>query len=212
MSLPKSQNGYPANQPSLVIRQRVPGTLVDLTIKRGDVGELLLHFASWFDANVEDIDNARGALDDWGYAERPVRGSRDVLSNHASGTAIDLNATKHPLGQRGTFTNKQAKAIRNQLKVYDGCIRWGGDYENRADEMHFEIDRPLAEVSAVARKLRKEADPMTPLLADLRALAKKYGVSLVYVARVALFGSSSTKGSARYIAVRTARALLKPFK
>lgn len=55
-------------------------------------------------------------------------------------------------------------------------------------------------------------DPMQQLLTDLRALAKKHGVSLLYLARVALFGTSSTKGSPRFIAVRSARALLKPFK
>jgi hypothetical protein len=211
MTAPKSQNGYPANDPSLVAKQPVPGTKVDVTVKRGDAGYLLLHLASWFDLHVEDIDNARGALDDWGYAERPIRGSATEISNHASGTAIDLNATKHPLGKRGTFTRAQTKAIRAQLKEYDGCIRWGGDYSGRADEMHFEIVRPLAACSTVARKLRaEEVSPLDAILTDLKALAKKHGVSLVYLARVALFGSRST--GVRAAAVRVARAALKPFK
>src|SRR5690606_27057234 len=87
----------------------------------------------------EDIDNARGALDDWGYAERPIRGS-SVISNHASGTAIDLNATKHPLGASGTFTSTQVTRIREILAVTRNHVRWGGDYTGRKDEMHFEIN------------------------------------------------------------------------
>jgi hypothetical protein len=41
------------------------------------------------------------------------------------------------LGKRGTFTDEQEKVIREIAAKY-GC-RWGGDYKNRADEMHFEI-------------------------------------------------------------------------
>src|SRR5699024_11367681 len=73
----------------------------------------------------------------WGYAERKIRGGAS-LSNHASGTAIDLNAPRHYLGARGTFTKKQVRAIRKILSDVGGVIRWGGDYRNRKDEMHFE--------------------------------------------------------------------------
>ena len=66
-----------------------------------------------------------------------IRGSTDSLSNHSSGTAIDLNAIKHPLGKRNTFTDKQEIIIR-QIAAKYGC-KWGGDWK-RADEMHFEID------------------------------------------------------------------------
>src|SRR5687767_14269420 len=92
-----SQNGWGANDRSVVSRRTIPGTEVGLTVRNGPAGDLLLEVASHFDRYVQDIDNARGALDDWGYAERPIRGAR-ALSNHASGTAIDLNATKWPLG------------------------------------------------------------------------------------------------------------------
>lgn len=79
-------------------------------------------------------------LDDWGYAYRAIRGQEDAgnLSNHASGTAVDLNATKHPLGKRNTFTDEQEIKIQALAAKYG--LRWGGDYKNRADEMHFEIN------------------------------------------------------------------------
>lgn len=53
-------------------------------------------------------------------------------------------------------------------------------------------------------------DRMALILTDLRATADKHKVSLVYLARVALFGAKST--GHRAVAVRAARALLKPYK
>lgn len=151
-----SQNGYSANDESLIKTWLIPGTTRKIRLRADDCGFLLTHFAAWFDKAIETIDND-GELDDWGYAERTVRGSATTLSNHASGTAIDLNAPEHPLGVRGTFTETQEAMVRAQLRVYEGCIRWGGDYANRADEMHWEINRPYDEVARVARKLRAPA-------------------------------------------------------
>src|SRR5690348_2527440 len=99
----------------------------------GSAGFLLAHLATRFDRRVEGL--TEPVLDDWAYAYRPVRGY-EVLSNHASGTAIDLNATDHPLGVTGTFTAKEQTTIHKILERYDECIRWGGDYVNRKDSMH----------------------------------------------------------------------------
>lgn len=145
-----SQNGWSANDISQTANYTIGNGRV-VRLRRGDAGYLLKHFADWFDKNIEDID--QGA-DDWGYAERTIRGDATTVSNHASGTALDLNATKHPLGQRGTFTAAKAFKIRAQLKTYQGAIRWGGDYTNRADEMHFEINTNPATVGKVATNIR----------------------------------------------------------
>ena len=111
---------------------------------------LLIGFAEEFHALIEPIDE--GTLDDWGYAFRNVRGSTDKLSNHSSGTAIDLNATKHALGKVGTFPNDKVPMIRALAKKYG--LRWGGDYKSRADEMHFEIDLSEAKVAALIGSLK----------------------------------------------------------
>jgi HK97 family phage portal protein len=50
--------------------------------------------------------------DDWGYAERPIRGST-VVSNHASGTAIDLNATCWTLGQPASVNLDRGRSPRS---------------------------------------------------------------------------------------------------
>lgn len=155
-----SQNGYPANDESLIQTFTIPGSGRKIRLRRGAAGALLVHFASWFHANIEPLDT--GQLDDWGYAERPIRGqgvqydadgNAINLSNHASGTAEDLNATRHPLGKRRTFSAADAAKIRAELKNYDGCIRWGGDYVKRADEMHYEIVRSESACRAVLDKL-----------------------------------------------------------
>ncbi|GAA4075799.1 M15 family metallopeptidase [Nocardioides kongjuensis] len=152
-----SQNGYPALDgrvtgplPRLRV-WRIPGTGRHLALRDGSTGFLLVHLAMWFDRKVEDID--AGVWDEWGYAFRPVRGYV-ALSNHASGTAMDLNATQHPLGRADTFSPAEEKLILSRVNgFYAGCIRWGGEYRGRPDEMHFEIDRGIGACERKARAL-----------------------------------------------------------
>jgi len=152
-----SQNGYWANQIGRTKVWAIPGTDRTIRLREGAPGEVLVRFAAWFHRNVEPID--KGIYDDWGYAERTIRGSSTTLSNHASGTAMDLNATRHPLGRRGTFTPAQAAKIRAQLRAYDGVLRWGGDFKNRADEMHVEVVKDVAACEALIRKLNAQQKP-----------------------------------------------------
>ena len=102
-------------------------------------------FASEFHELIEPIDE--GTFDDWGYAYRMVRGTTDKLSNHSSGTAIDLNATRHALGKVGTFPAEKVPMIRALAKKYG--LKWGGDYVNRKDEMHFEVEVSAAKAKAL---------------------------------------------------------------
>ena len=157
-----SQNGYTANTASLMQQFTVPGTDRKVTLRKGAPGQLLVTFAAWFDKNIESVDG--GILDDWGYANRPIRGSTTGLSNHASGTALDINAPRHPLGKAGTFTPAQAAKIRAELKRYDGAIRWGGDYSGRKDEMHFEIHADVATCERVLAKVTAPQVTQAPVL------------------------------------------------
>jgi hypothetical protein len=142
----KSQNGWPASKDQKEIDIqifKIKGTDRKMRLQK-DAGVILTAFAAEFHAQVEPIDE--GVFDDWAYAYRDVRGSDSDLSNHASGTAIDLNATKHPLHAENTFTKQQARIIRELCSKYG--IRWGGDYAKRKDEMHFEIVETPDEVKA----------------------------------------------------------------
>lgn len=151
--MPKSQNGWEANDVTLTDVQTIPGTQRKIRLRKGAAGFLLRRVAAFIDREVENIDEP--TQDDWGYAERPIRGSSTTLSNHASGTAIDVNATKHPLGATGTWTAAQKKKIHAHLNEYDGVIRWGEDYTKRKDGMHFEIVADAAAVQAVYAELTK---------------------------------------------------------
>jgi len=156
-----SANGYPVldsgtTGPLPRLRKwEIPQVKRHLLARDGSGGFLLIHLALWFSEEVEDLDNEK-TWDDWGWAARPIRGS-STISNHASGTAIDLNATKHPMGvpTRNTFSRAEIIRIHNRLKMYTGCIRWGGDYSGRPDAMHWELDRPLRQVEKKARELCK---------------------------------------------------------
>ena len=159
--MPTCQNGWPVIATSRTTgplpRLRkwvVPGTGRTLSIRDGSAGFVLIHLALWFHENIERLGD--GIWDEWGWAYRPVRGSSSGFSNHAGGVAVDLNATRHPLGQRGTFTKAQTTAIRAELGRYDGAIRWGGDYVNRPDEMDFEINAPLATVRRVLAEVEDD--------------------------------------------------------
>lgn len=150
-----SQNGWVASPSPSVIhveRFRVPRIepAIFLTVRR-EVAPILLNVARRYHRRVDELDNK--LHDDGGYNYRTIAGS-SVLSNHASGTAIDLNWSKYPRGQRRmTFRQREAcRAIVDRFEV----IRWGGDWPGAMiDEMHFEIAPgvSLTDVRRVVRKL-----------------------------------------------------------
>lgn len=151
MKLLQSSNGWPASQDRDAIGIKsyaIPGTSIKIACAE-KVAPLVVGFCADFHQYIEPI--AGGQLDDWGYSFRNVRGSTDKLSNHSSGTAIDLNATHHPLGKVGTFPAEKVPMIRALAKKYG--MTWGGDYRNRKDEMHFEINLSPAKVAALIVKL-----------------------------------------------------------
>ena len=152
----------------------LPGVDRKLKARDGSAGFLLAHLALWFDNKVEVLD--RGKYDDWGWAARDVRGS-STPSNHSSGTAIDLNATQHPMGvpTARTFTKSEIALIHKRLDFYNDCIRWGGDYKSRPDAMHFEINKGMPAVEARARKLTKSGRGKALIEANPGARAVIFG-------------------------------------
>src|SRR5690625_635907 len=118
-------------------------------VRKGDAYTVLDELCRRFNNEVEKINPAHS----WGWAYRPVRGAT-VVSEHAAGTAIDLNAPKHPLGRQGTFTRSQVNKINQILRDLDGAVRWGGNYAGRKDEMHFELQGGVKKLAAVAKKIK----------------------------------------------------------
>ncbi len=149
-----SYNGYPASKdPAEINIKSYPVKGTDRKLRCAEsVGPLLAAFAAEFHELIEPIDE--GTFDDWGYAYRMVRGNPTKLSCHSSGTAIDLNATKHPLGKYDTFAAEKVPMIRALAKKYG--LKWGGDFKTRPDDMHFEVEISTIKAKQLITKLGLE--------------------------------------------------------
>lgn len=172
---PTSYNGWPVGTPGSVIGVQnflIPGTAFVLPIRSGDVATVLLYVASRFNREVEPLE--AGQL--FGYDYRRNVNNPSVWSNHASGTAIDLNADLHPNSVKNTFTAAQVAAIHRIVTDCDGVIFWGGDYTGTVDAMHFEINVPPGDPSlpALAAKIDDAATPG-------RVISLRAGINARYV-------------------------------
>lgn len=141
-------NGFSTCNEMRIGNFRIPDTSRVIAVRK-EIAPLLVGFASEFHRFVEPITNS--PKDDWGYNCRAVRGST-VPSFHAAGLAVDLNATRHPLGRRGTFNARQRATIRALCRKYG--LRWGGDFQRRADEMHAEVALSRAQALALVERLQ----------------------------------------------------------
>ena len=144
-----SQNGWPASpSPSDVdiVTVSIPlqkGTKkIQVARKAADAMQEII---TWWDANVEPVTELGS------YNYREIRGyeGTGTLSNHSSGTAVDINASKHPLGAEGTVSAAMQALII--AKAASLGLRWGGEYRGRKDEMHFEV--VLAPTADMFRKV-----------------------------------------------------------
>lgn len=161
--MPESINGWPVIQgfgdPRLAAG-KVPGAKRNLTTRK-EVLPLFLALAADYHRWVEPIDE--GALDDWGYAYRPSRTS-SAWSNHASGTAIDLNASKegsrNPANRQWFARLGRIDQVKRIKKIYP-IVNWGGDWSDRYyDPMHWELKAGTthADVQRLIKKLGIKPD------------------------------------------------------
>lgn len=153
-----SSNGWTAGSADYlgIKSYPVPGTGTVLPMVPA-ASTMLLYVADRFNREVEKL--VTGWC--WGYSYRVISGSTS-LSNHSSGTAIDLNAPNHPLGASGTFSKEQVKTINGIVGACQGAVRWGGSYTSRKDEMHFEIDTSAAEVKRISASLGAGGSTLIP--------------------------------------------------
>jgi peptidoglycan hydrolase-like protein with peptidoglycan-binding domain len=95
-------------------------------------------FAAWEDAGLIDL------VETWAgsFVPRFVRGSSKTLSNHAWGTAFDINVAWNPRGAVPALRGRPGSVrelvpLANEFGFY-----WGGHF-GRRDGMHFEVARVL---------------------------------------------------------------------
>lgn len=149
-----SDNGWPGIDRDDTVIIQVPGSTLRLRVAPATAW-VFTEFAARFHREVECLDGQQ--LDDWGYAWRNVRGSSRSLSCHASGTAVDFNALRHPRGVKGTFSATELKALRRLLEDFEGVLKWGGDFRSPSivDEMHFQIRGTRADLLRVQANLKR---------------------------------------------------------
>jgi peptidoglycan hydrolase-like protein with peptidoglycan-binding domain len=117
-----------------------------------DLRDIFQYYVEQFFARVEKpIDTRYNVAGFWGYEYRANVNNPSSLSCHASGTAIDTNAVRHPNGSRNTFITEQYAQIGAILDELEGVLiagipgfrtpagRVGGwTSSSRPDEMHVE--------------------------------------------------------------------------
>ncbi len=150
--MPTSQNGWTA---SATLKTRViePVKGVRLRVRDDDdVAYALGWVVAQWHKRVEPVTGK--VADDWGFAYRANVNSPSSLSNHASGTAVDINATQNPNGVSLTrvMTKAQAAEVREIVAEFDGALRWGGDYRSTVDAMHVEVNVSKAKLAAAVKR------------------------------------------------------------
>jgi hypothetical protein len=90
-------------------------------------------------------------VDDWGFANRDIRGFAGIKSYHAFALAGDLEALENVLGIRATtFPIKKTREVAKLLGM-----KWGYDYQGRPDPMHFEFTGSRARARWIKSRLVK---------------------------------------------------------
>lgn len=95
-------------------------------------------WAAWEKAGLLD----RIITWDGAFVPRYIRGSRSVLSNHAFGTAFDINADFNRLGAEPAWPGKEG-CVFDLVEIANAHgFFWGGHFNKRRDGMHFELALP----------------------------------------------------------------------
>lgn len=172
-----SLNGWKVikpGKPGLVTRE-VPGTGVRLTLNK-DAAGLLLYVSARVHNEVHSISaNNKAGQDDAGYTYREARFA-DRFSNHASGTAVDLNWRRWPmLGKARSMNKKEQAAAAIIARDVKEVVVWGGNWKSIKDEMHWEIAPGVtaAQVAAFCTKNNIQADGTVVVPEPPKPVAKK---------------------------------------
>jgi len=150
-----TQNGWSRYGP--IKKYNPPQTSCNAIYLNPTAAPILLYVIRRFHNEVAGHDAS--PLQCWGFARSGPIGNSGIYSNHESGTAVDLNATHYPWGTDRMSASDEAKC-RAIVKACGGIIRWGGDYNRKLDQMHWEINDGVskAEVLAQIKKMRLNPD------------------------------------------------------
>ncbi|WP_062014044.1 hypothetical protein [Streptomyces hygroscopicus] len=133
----------------------VPGTGLNVSVRKGDIATVLVHVIRRFHYEVDTLGlhGEPNPIEGW-MAPSAVRDSRLPEANQASGTAVVIRPGSYPPGVRGSFTTGQQLIIRDIIADTEGVVRWGGE-DRRAYEGLFYLTVPPgdARLERVAAKV-----------------------------------------------------------
>lgn len=184
-----SYNGWSASPYSSSIGIRkyaVPGTRESIWL-RSSAAPVLLYVLDQWNRTIEPVQG--NILDEWGWAYRQTRGGGSI-SNHASGTAVDINATHYPRGRANMSYAKilKVRALIRKINKAAGktLLKWGGEWSGAyKDQMHVELAEGTSPTD-VQRAMKALSDKPNIWLSSVRkAMAattpagrSRYGVSI----------------------------------
>jgi len=99
--------------------------------------QLISMFAAWETAGLMPLVLTFGGS----WVPRFIRGSRTYLSNHAWGTAFDINVQWNMLGTLPALKGQKGSTRGLVDIAYQHGMYWGGHFQGRPDGMHFECCR-----------------------------------------------------------------------
>lgn len=118
--------------------------------RKGDVYWIFRWYLRRYHAQVEPLVPKTC----WGYSYKPNANNPSVVSNHGSGTALDINAPQHPNGKKGTFTAAQRVTLKRLQDAALGALRLGEFYTSTTDGMHVEIDCTPAQLAVIVKRMK----------------------------------------------------------
>jgi hypothetical protein len=127
----------------------VGGSLSQVTARSGakfsvasDHQDRFAGFLQELEDNGVNIDGRQSG----GYNHRTIAGT-NRLSNHAHGSAIDINWSRNGVGSGAGELGNQlgSDKVREIAKKYG--LKWGGDFKSNNDPMHFEVDKSIKDVA-----------------------------------------------------------------
>lgn len=163
--------GIPANGTGALARRVVPGTTRSVTLQKDVLPLFLAYLADWH-RTVMPIDGSPTYLGPDGWEYRDARTGAG-LSNHASGTAVDVRYDVLKADHRRHMNATQIAAVHALLDKYVDAngrrvFGWGGDWKIGVycDEMHTEL----------AQSWAAGAQGRNTTLADVNAVISRLGI------------------------------------
>ena len=158
-----SQNGWPASAHLPLRPLVVNGVSFAPGIRDNDDIEVVFRYiAEEWAKHVEPLQSP-GC---WGFSYRENRNASN-LSCHSSGTAIDINAPRHPNGiEASSSLIATVHPILSSVTELASLVHWGGDWHRSnsltPDPMHFELHAyDTAMLRRVADRIRARNEEFT---------------------------------------------------